>query len=825
MDKRSLKIIYVLLMICLGGNTGMIAQVPAFYFFDPQPHERNLLEMPVKLLLYEGNAALNLYDSTHDLSIAKYNLNQVLSKISYQDEDTKGTISAYAAKFYTVSADESKTIEWYKKAIQHFKNSANKLWAGVCANNIIFLLKKQGANAETSIYYYKVVLECKEALANFKEPSSVYNAYYSIGSYWLINNNYDSAQFYLTKAIEWAHLYPQIHHEAHLSYSYLLTDAFDYINALKEVEVMMTEMEDYNDPKLKIWAYIAQANVCERISLLPKALDANRAALKIAQQIQDEHDILINEIQVTRLSYLISHQSATLDTLVNKYNNYKNKYPLNMDYAEVGDLLLQANRIPESIALYTEIIRRAEKQSDTYHLCESLTGMGEVWLQAGDFQKANMYAKKAYRLIENDHFHIFKNRAELLLSRTEAAIGHPQLAYQYLQKATLYSDSIAALRLRAMEKMTRITVQQKSTSDSLMITNQMITSELSHHHTRNILLSICLGLLLIGIILGFQYKSLLNTSVRMTNDVNQQIEQLYPSLMKTIPESSTPYMSNIISHIKELEHLNTQFSALEGNSRSDINTKLNLISQISTQNQALQSEIELILRQKEEDLRMFNYSIGHDLRGPLNNALNLINQFIANFFEQLDEQGKSHVDSIKETMQDIIQLINGVLLYSTSTALEIEYKMVNLDQLIQSVILQFKYTNDESRKVNFKVKASNFDIHTDPLILRLILSNLVANAVKFSLPLKRPEVAVHVYSQESGSVKIEIADNGVGIPEGYEVEQLFQIHSSAHNRTQFEGKGIGLAIVKRMTERLKGQVGISRRPEGGVLAYLELPGI
>ncbi|MBK8435849.1 MAG: ATP-binding protein [Austwickia sp.] len=115
-------------------------------------------------------------------------------------------------------------------------------------------------------------------------------------------------------------------------------------------------------------------------------------------------------------------------------------------------------------------------------------------------------------------------------------------------------------------------------------------------------------------------------------------------------------------------------------------------------------------------------------------------------------------------------------------------------------------------------------VEADTRALRQVLTNLIGNAVKYTKPGQRPHIEVRTESAPSGMVAIIVADRGIGIPEGQERDIFREFHRAAEHATAYPGTGLGLAICRRIVERHGGTIAARRRPGGGTLVSLTLPG-
>jgi PAS domain S-box-containing protein len=241
---------------------------------------------------------------------------------------------------------------------------------------------------------------------------------------------------------------------------------------------------------------------------------------------------------------------------------------------------------------------------------------------------------------------------------------------------------------------------------------------------------------------------------------------------------------------------------------------------------AIQSELETRVRERTaeltstiSDLEAFSYSVSHDLRAPLR-AMEGYSQLLQQKLRgKLDPLTQDFLNRISNSARRLDALIQDVLKYSRVARAPVELQPVNLDKLVDEIIKD--YPNLQPPKADIEVLKPLQPVTGNEAFLTQCISNLLSNGVKFVKPGDRPRV--RVWTQPShDSVKLWFEDNGIGVaPENQ--HRIFGIFQRMHSHKEYEGTGIGLAIVKKAAERMNGRVGIESQEGEGSRFWLELP--
>jgi signal transduction histidine kinase len=222
------------------------------------------------------------------------------------------------------------------------------------------------------------------------------------------------------------------------------------------------------------------------------------------------------------------------------------------------------------------------------------------------------------------------------------------------------------------------------------------------------------------------------------------------------------------------------------------------------------------LRETVTELEAFSYSVAHDLRAPLR-ALQGFGQFLADEYAyQLDERAKSYLHRMSRAAERMDQLITDVLDYSHVVRSAHPLEPVDIQKLLAEIIQIYPSLTEQSARIS--IQGEFPIIMGNPARLTQCFSNLLSNATKFVAPGVTPEVRIWSETRDDWT-RICVCDNGIGIPSDQH-EKIFEIFQRVSK--DYEGTGIGLAIVKKAGERMQGRVGVDSAPGRGSTFWIEL---
>jgi signal transduction histidine kinase len=241
-------------------------------------------------------------------------------------------------------------------------------------------------------------------------------------------------------------------------------------------------------------------------------------------------------------------------------------------------------------------------------------------------------------------------------------------------------------------------------------------------------------------------------------------------------------------------------------------------NEIRTLNQELAKRAaELEVSNKE--LESFTYSVSHDLRAPLRHVISYAELLQKQASSSLDNRSHRYVKTILEAAKRMGNLIDDLLAFSRIGRAETKNIKVDMGRLVAEVIAELG-EETRGRDIGWKIGALPVS-HGDRSMLKLVLINLISNAVKFTRKRMRAEIEIGC-ADGTNEIEVFVQDNGAGFDMQY-VDKLFGVFQRLHLPEEFEGTGIGLATVQRIIHRHGGKVRGEGAVDKGATFYFSLP--
>lgn len=227
-----------------------------------------------------------------------------------------------------------------------------------------------------------------------------------------------------------------------------------------------------------------------------------------------------------------------------------------------------------------------------------------------------------------------------------------------------------------------------------------------------------------------------------------------------------------------------------------------------------------LLRAKNEELKGFAYTVSHDLKAPLRGITGYAQELTRKHQDGLSERAVFCLTQIVTASKNLDQLIEDLLKYSRLDAETPTATPVQLDTLVQSILHDRSHTLTEWA-VELTVQVPPQQLLTWERGLHQVLTNLIDNAIKYSRQAAPPRIAV-VATSANGRCHLSVADNGIGFDMKYH-DRIFGLFNRLVRPSEFEGTGAGLAIVKKLIDKIGGNIRAESVPGQGATFHIDFP--
>jgi len=225
------------------------------------------------------------------------------------------------------------------------------------------------------------------------------------------------------------------------------------------------------------------------------------------------------------------------------------------------------------------------------------------------------------------------------------------------------------------------------------------------------------------------------------------------------------------------------------------------------------------LEDANKELEAFSYSVSHDLRAPLRAINGFTGRILQEYSEGMSEEGKHYLERIRSNGEHMGHLIDDLLAFSRVSRQPIRREHVDHAKLVEAALEDLK-PQTEGRRIEFRTDALP-ESEGDPRLLKQVWINLLSNAIKYSRG-RAPALVETGSAVENGEPAYFVRDNGAGFDMKY-AHKLFGVFQRLHRASEFEGTGVGLAIIQRIIHRHGGRIWAKAEKDRGATFYFTLP--
>jgi len=226
------------------------------------------------------------------------------------------------------------------------------------------------------------------------------------------------------------------------------------------------------------------------------------------------------------------------------------------------------------------------------------------------------------------------------------------------------------------------------------------------------------------------------------------------------------------------------------------------------------AELELV----NKEFETFTYLVSHDLQGPIRHISGFNNIVLSKYEDQLPDDAKNYLKKINDSVENMNDLIGGLLILSRAGYREMNVKPVDLIETFNEVIQELE-PDMEGRDIEWKIDKFH-RVECDPDMIKIVITNLLSNAVKFTN--KEEHAVIAISPLPDGKPGFMVHDNGVGF-DMKNRDRIFNVFQRMHKKEDFGGTGVGLAIVYKIMAKHNGRVWAEAQVDKGATFYVELP--
>jgi len=256
--------------------------------------------------------------------------------------------------------------------------------------------------------------------------------------------------------------------------------------------------------------------------------------------------------------------------------------------------------------------------------------------------------------------------------------------------------------------------------------------------------------------------------------------------------------------------------------RAEITARKNAEAEVRKLNAELEARVvsrTAELETTNKELEAFSYSVSHDLRAPLRAINGFSEILLSEYASDLTDEARHYLERIRNGGVRMASLVDELLKFTQLNRHSLQRLKINMTDMVQEVVNELKQGN--SRSVDTSIGHLP-DCDGDPVLVKQVWMNLFSNAFKYTR--NRDHAVVEVgCQQKNGAYIYFVRDNGVGFDMKY-AQRIFCVFQRLHTVEEFEGSGVGLAIVQRVVHRHGGRVWFDAAPDRGATFYFTLNG-
>jgi PAS domain S-box-containing protein len=255
-------------------------------------------------------------------------------------------------------------------------------------------------------------------------------------------------------------------------------------------------------------------------------------------------------------------------------------------------------------------------------------------------------------------------------------------------------------------------------------------------------------------------------------------------------------------------------------SLSPIQTEDGMLVSAAVRDISARKELEDELKKSNAELEAFTYSVSHDLRAPLRGIIGFTAILEEEYASKLDDEARRLTGIIKNNTVKMGHLVDDLLTFSRTGKQELSKAQIDVTTMVREILDDMLPAGNNGKNLKLTVDTLP-EVSADRNTLRQVWINLISNAIKYSGTRVHPEIVIGS-REETAQTIFFVKDNGVGFDDQYS-HKLFKVFQRLHSSEEFEGTGVGLALVEKIVSRHGGKVWAEGKPGLGARFYFSLP--
>jgi light-regulated signal transduction histidine kinase (bacteriophytochrome) len=294
--------------------------------------------------------------------------------------------------------------------------------------------------------------------------------------------------------------------------------------------------------------------------------------------------------------------------------------------------------------------------------------------------------------------------------------------------------------------------------------------------------------------------------------INLQRQQKLQQELQQVNNSLNTSNEELAVTIEELQTSNEELHT----TNEELHTTNEKLNYSNNKLQELNEKVE----QVNKELESFSYSVSHDLRTPLRSVVGFSSILQEIYSARLDTEGNRLLGIIAKNALMMGEMIDGLLEFARLGKKALVKTSIDMNKLIGPILEEQKKSYPSGKEIRIKLHPLP-QVTADPQLMKQVWSNLISNAFKFTSKTENPLVEIGCREEENEFIFC-IKDNGAGFDMQY-AGNLFGVFKRLHTQEEFEGNGVGLAIVQRIIMSHGGRIWANGAQDSGASFYFTLP--